>query len=447
MNMKLWQGRFEEESDPVFEKMNRSLGTDAVLLEVDVRASRAHARALLGCGVLNSEEWNAIDQGLGEILVRYTPDQVKAMPYEDIHTFVEATLHDMIGPAALKLHTGRSRNDQVATDFRLYARKAINLVLADLEALELSLAECAARNSTALIPAYTHLRRAQPIRWSHYCRAYIEMFARDRERLEQSLGRVDVLPLGSGAVAGSNFDVDREAIAKELGFSKVSQNSLDATSDRDFVLEFLSNVSILLAHASRFAEDWIIYSTDEFGFLELSEKVTSGSSLMPQKKNPDGFELIRAKAAMTAGLLSGFLSVVKGLPAGYNKDLQEDKEAFLKAFENVRQSLSVMRLSVRTVVLRTERMQKAASDSFMGATDLADYLVKNGVPFRSAHEVVGRAVRDALHAGLQLDEIDLSAYSQLFQGLPPDYLSAENIINRKAHAPSLLVPSVHSREP
>src|SRR5947207_30902 len=385
--MKLWQGRFEEESDPVFEKMNRSLGIDAVLLEVDIRASRAHARSLLGCGVLTQEEWKAIDQGLEQLLSEYTPEQVKATPYEDIHTFVEATLSSKIGPAAGKLHTGRSRNDQVATDFRLFVRKAIGLILADLEALQLALIESGARYSDVIIPAYTHLRRAQPVRWSHYCLAYVEMFRRDGERFEQSLSRVDILPLGSGAVAGSNFGVDREAVAKELGFSKVSANSLDATCDRDFVLEFLSNVAIAMAHASRLAEDWIIYSTEEFGFIELSEKVTTGSSLMPQKKNPDGLELIRAKAAMTAGLLSGFLSVVKGLPTGYNKDLQEDKEAFLTAFQNVRQTLSVLRLTVRTAQLNGERMQEAASDSFMGATDLADFLVMKGVPFRK----IGRA--------------------------------------------------------
>src|SRR5438874_4863514 len=435
--MKLWQGRFEEESDPVFEKMNRSLGIDAVLLEVDIRASRAHARSLLGCGVLTQQEWNAIDQGLEQLLSEYTPEQVKSSPYEDIHTFVEATLTSKIGPVAGKLHTGRSRNDQVATDFRLFARKAIGLIMADLEALQLALIESGARYSDVIIPAYTHMRRAQPIRWSHYCLAYNEMFGRDSERLEQSLKRVDILPLGSGAVAGSNFPVDREAVAKELGFTKVSANSLDATCDRDFVLEFLSNASILLVHASRLAEDWIIYSTEEFGFLELSEKITTGSSLMPQKKNPDGFELIRAKAAMTTGLLTGFLGVMKGLPTGYNKDLQEDKEAFLKAFENVRLCLSVLRLSVRTVMLKTERTEKAASDSFMGATDLADFLVMKGVPFRMAHEIVARAVREALNQKKQLTEIDLSAFSPFFAELPAGYLTPENIVNRKSHSPAL----------
>src|SRR5262245_10526126 len=434
--MKLWQGRFEEESDPVFEKMNRSLGVDAVLLEVDIRASRAYARALLGCGVLTQEEWKAIDQGLEQILSEYTPEQVKVAPFEDIHTFVEATLASKIGSAAGKLHTGRSRNDQVATDFRLFVRKAVGLILGDLEALQLALAEIGQKYSDVIIPAYTHLRRAQPIRWNQYCEAYHEMFGRDADRLQESLKRVDVLPLGAGAVAGSNFPVDREAVAKELGFSKISVNSLDATCDRDFVLEFLSNASILLVHASRLAEDWIIYSTEEFGFLDLSEKVTTGSSLMPQKKNPDGFELIRAKAAMTTGLLTGFLGVMKGLPTGYNKDLQEDKEAFLRAFENVRLSLSVLRLSIRTVTLRTDRLEKATSDSFMGATDLADFLVMKGVPFRSAHEIVARAVRAALDENKQLNEIDLSQFSALFSDLPADYLKPENIVNRKGHFPS-----------
>jgi argininosuccinate lyase len=435
--MKLWQGRFEEESDPVFEKLNRSLGVDAVLLEVDIRASRAHARALLGCGVLTNEEWKAIDQGLEQIRSEFTPDQIRATPYEDIHTFVEATLASKIGASAGKLHTGRSRNDQVATDFRLFVREAVGFVLEELQSLQLVLKETADRFPDVIIPAYTHLRRAQPISWSHYCLAYHEMFGRDAERFQESLKRVDILPLGSGAVAGSNFPVDREAIAKELGFARISTNSVDATCDRDFVLEFLSNASILLVHASRLAEDWIIYSTEEFGFLELSEKVTTGSSLMPQKKNPDGFELIRAKAAITTGLLTGFLGVMKGLPTAYNKDLQEDKETFLRAFENVRLCLSVLRLSIRTVTLRTDRLQQAAADSFMGATDLADFLVMKGIPFRSAHEIVARAVRDALDQRKQLSEIDLTRFSEFFAELPGDYLSPEKIVARKRHSPVL----------
>jgi len=429
--MKLWKGRFEEDQDPVFEKMNRSLPIDAVLLEVDVRASRAHARGLRGAGILNEDEWQTIDRGLQAILSQYSPDEVKAMPFEDIHTFVEATLAEKVGPVALKLHTGRSRNDQVATDFRLYVRKAVELVVADLEALGLALVECAKRHPMVLLPAYTHMRRAQPIRWCDYCLAYVEMFSRDRERFEASLSRINVMPLGSGAVAGSNFALDRAAIAKELGFTRVSANALDATSDRDFVLEFLANASIAMAHASRLAEDWILYSSTEFGFLELSEKVTTGSSLMPQKKNPDGLELIRAKAAMTAGLLSGFLSVVKGLPTGYNKDLQEDKEALLTAFQNIRLTLSVLRLTVRTVELKAETMQEAASDSFMGATDLADYLVLKGVPFRTAHDIVARAVRSALTDGKQLAEVDLKSFSADFADLPEDYLLPANIVARK----------------
>jgi argininosuccinate lyase len=429
--MKLWQGRFEEDQDPVFEKMNRSLPIDAVLLEVDVRASRAHARGLLGAGILNEEEWKAIDGGLEGILGQYSPEDVKGLPYEDIHTFVEATLAEKVGAAAGKLHTGRSRNDQVATDFRLFTRKAIELILEDLEALELAFIENANRNATVLVPAYTHLRRAQPLRWCDYCFAYVEMFKRDHERFTESLGRVNVMPLGSGAVAGSNFALDRQMIAKELGFDRVSANALDATSDRDFVVEFLSNAALTLAHASRLAEDWILYSSTEFGFLELSEKVTTGSSLMPQKKNPDGLELIRAKAAMTSGLLSGFLSVLKGLPTGYNKDLQEDKEAFLAAFQNVRETLSVLRLTVRTAQLDRQRMQAAASDSFMGATDLADYLVHCGMPFRKAHEVVAQAVRAALNEGKQLSEMKLADFCAEFANLPKDYLLPANIVARK----------------
>jgi argininosuccinate lyase len=411
--------------------MNRSLPVDAVLLEVDVRASRAHARGLHSAGILTDDEWTSIDSGLEGILTGYTPEQVQALPFEDIHTFVEATLAEKIGAAAGKLHTGRSRNDQVATDFRLFVRKGIELILADLEALERAFLENASRNSAVLIPAYTHLRRAQPLRWCDYCLAYVEMFKRDHERFAESLARVNVMPLGSGAVAGSNFALDRQAIARELGFTRVSANALDATSDRDFVAEFLATAALTLAHASRLAEDWILYSSTEFGFLELSEKVTTGSSLMPQKKNPDGLELIRAKAAMTAGLLSGFLSVLKGLPTGYNKDLQEDKEAFLSAFKNVRETLSVLRLTVHTAELNGERMREAASDSFMGATDLADYLVLSGMPFRQAHEVVALAVRAALNEGKALSAMNLAEFSPEFANLPADYLNPDNIVARK----------------
>jgi argininosuccinate lyase len=429
--MKLWKGRFEEDQDPVFEELNRSLPVDAVLLEVDIQASRAHARGLRGYGILNESEWQAIDQGLAGILSEYTADQVRTLPFEDIHTFVEATLVGKIGPVAMKLHTGRSRNDQVATDFRLFVRKAIEQVVRDLESLESACAACAAKAPDALIPAYTHLRRAQPIRWRNYCRAYVEMFRRDRERFTESLGRVNVLPLGSGAVAGSNFALDREAIARELGFTRVSANSLDATSDRDFVIEFLSNTAITMTHASRLAEDWIIYSTTEFGFLELSEKITTGSSLMPQKKNPDGLELIRAKAGTTIGALTGFLAVMKGLPTGYNKDLQEDKETFLASFQNLRLSLAVLKLAALSVEVRAAAMNEAASDSFMGATDLADYLAGKGVPFRHAHEIVARAVRQALAESKTLAEMDLAAFSPEFADLPADYLRPERIVARK----------------
>ncbi|HEX4997773.1 MAG TPA: argininosuccinate lyase [Terriglobia bacterium] len=430
--MKLWQGRFEEDQDPVFEKLNRSLPVDAILLDVDVRASRAHARGLHRYGVLSEGEWQAIDQGLESILAEYTPEKIRDLPFEDVHTFVEATLLGKIGAVARKLHTGRSRNDQVATDFRLFVRQAVQLVVAELEALAQALEECGAGHPDTLLPAYTHLRRAQPIRWRHYCMAYVEMFRRDRERFEQSLGRVNILPLGSGAVAGSNFPLDRKAIAQELGFTDVSANSLDATSDRDFVLEFLSNAAIAMTHASRLAEDWIIYSTTEFGFLELSEKITTGSSLMPQKKNPDGLELIRGKAGVTIGSLTGLLSVMKGLPTGYNKDLQEDKEAFLAVFENLHLSVSVLRLAASTVEVKSAVMNEAASDSFMGATDLADFLVGRGVPFRDAHDIVARAVRQALSEGKTLAAIDLTAFSPEFAGLPADYLLPANIVRRKA---------------
>lgn len=431
--MKLWQGRFEGQQDPLFERLNRSLDIDAVLLEVDIRASQAHARALTKCGVLAEDEFQAIHKGLDEILSEHTPETVRQTPYEDVHTFVEAHLIAKIGDVARKLHTGRSRNDQVATDFRMFVRKAIQLVVTDIDSLIFALDSCAAAHASAVLPAYTHLRRAQPIGWPVHCGAFVEMLKRDRSRFRESLDRVNVLPLGSGAVAGSNFSLDRRAIAAELGFTEVSANTLDATCDRDFVAEFLANAALLLVHASRLAEDWIIYSTDEFGFIELSDRVTSGSSLMPQKKNPDGLELVRAKAAVAIGTQTGFLGVLKGLPTAYNKDLQEDKHALISVFETVRLCLAVLAETVRTATIREDRTAAAASDPFMAATDLADFLVQQGVPFRTAHEIVAGAVRLALQQNRALSEIDLTAISPLFEPISPEFFDTRAVIARKQH--------------
>jgi argininosuccinate lyase len=428
--MKLWQGRFEEEQDPVFEKMNRSLPVDAVLLEVDVRASRAHAKGLLGAGILNEDEWKAIDSGSGRHLGQYSPDEVKALPTKTSTLSSKRRLLEKVGSVALKLHTGRSRNDQVATDFRLFTRKAIELILADLEALELAFIENATRNSSVLLPAYTHLRAAQPIRWCDYCLAYVEMFKRDHSRFADSLARVNVLPLGSGAVAGSNFCAGPSGYRPGAGIPAFRRT---AWMRRPIAISSSILVECCADHGTRqqLAEDWILYSSTEFGFSNSPRKVTTGSSLMPQKKNPDGLELIRAKAAMTAGLLSGFLSVLKGLPTGYNKDLQEDKEAFLSAFQNLRTTLSVLRLTVRTVEVRASECLKLHPIPLWELPTSRIISCCAACLFVKPTRWSPRPFAPALNEGKQLSEVNLTTFSPDFADLPKDYLKPSNIVARK----------------
>ena len=422
---KLWGGRFKGESDEGFAEFNSSFSFDRRLLEVDVRASIAYCEALRAAGVLTDDEARRINAALHEVQnqaetkAKYISDQS-----EDVHSFVEACLVDLIGPTGLKLHTGRSRNDQVATDFRLWLREAID----DLDTLVIetqeALLDLGAKYEQTVIPGYTHLQRAQPILLAHWCLAYFEMLGRDRERFADVRRRVNVMPLGSAALAGTSIAIDRAALARELGFAEVSRNSLDAVSDRDFCVEFANTCALVMVHLSRFAEDVIIYATAEFGFFELSDAVATGSSLMPQKKNPDSLELVRGKAGRVFGHLTSLLTTLKGLPLAYNKDMQEDKEAVFDAFDTTGACLSVVATVLRNLSVNEAQAQRAAEAGHMNATELADYLVRKGMPFREAHEVVGRIVMTALERGVELQELGLEELRSMSDLIAEDVFQA-----------------------
>jgi argininosuccinate lyase len=405
----LWGGRFSEVLDRTFATFNNSFAFDRRLFAADVRASVAHCNALQRAGVLSEDEATAIKEALAAILQRGLSDDkyFDELNSEDVHSFVEGRLVEMIEPAGQKLHTSRSRNDQVATDLRLWLRDAIDRLLEQVINVQASLIELAEQNQQAVLPGYTHLQRAQPILFAHWCLAYFEMLGRDRERFEDTRKRVNILPLGAGALAGGSFPVDRELVASELGFDGVSQNSIDAVSDRDFCIEFAAACSVVMVHLSRLAEEIILYSTTEFGFLELSDAVATGSSLMPQKKNPDSMELVRGKAGRVFGDLVSLLTMLKGLPLAYNKDMQEDKEALFDAFDTTGACLEMASLVLRNVKLREETMRDAAGRGMMNATELADYLVRKGMPFREAHETVGRLVVKAIERGTELQGLSL----------------------------------------
>ncbi len=434
----LWGGRFTGETDEGFARYNRSYGFDRRLFEADVRGSLAHCEGLRAAGVLGDEEAASVKDGLRGLLARAAEEGEAFFAdesAEDVHSFVEARLVALVGDAGRRLHTGRSRNDQVATAFRLWLREEIDRVDAAARGTQAALVELAESHPDAVLPGYTHLQRAQPVLFAHWCLAYFEMLARDRERLRDARRRTNVLPLGSAALAGTSHAIDRELVAKELGFDSVSRNSLDAVSDRDFCVEFAAAASLVMAHLSRLAEDLIIYATTEFGFVELSDAVATGSSLMPQKKNPDALELVRGKAGRVFGHLMGLLTVIKGLPLTYNKDMQEDKEAVFDAADTVRESLDVTATVLRNVRLREGRARDAASVGYMNATEMADYLVRKGLPFREAHEAVGRMVLHGLSKGLELHELELEE----LRGMSPlvgedvyDALSLESTLATKS---------------
>ena len=409
----LWGGRFTEKPDETFREFNDSFRFDRRLFAADVRASIAHANGLTRAGVLSAEDGNAIVNGLESLLSRSKSDAAFfEADAEDVHSLIESKLVDAIGDAGKRLHTGRSRNDQVATAFRLWLRDEIDALSELVAGVRRSLVDAANRHEKAVIPGYTHLQRAQPVMWAHWCLAYFEMLGRDHERLADVRKRVNVLPLGSAALAGTSFPIDRESVAKELGFDSVTQNSLDAVSDRDFAVEFAGACSLVMVHLSRLAEDLILYCSTEFGFVTLSDAVSTGSSLMPQKKNPDALELLRGKAGRVFGHHAGLLATMKGLPLAYNKDMQEDKEAVFDTVDTVSLSLRVTTIVLDNLSLNEARASAAASTGFLNATEFADYLVKRGVPFRTAHDAVGKAVLLASERGCELADLSLDELRQ-----------------------------------
>ena len=433
---KLWGGRFEGSTDPAFAEFNNSFRFDRRMFEADIVASIAYCTAIEGAAVLSADESTQIRGALEKILEQgrsdgsYLDDQAA----EDVHSFVEARLIELTGDLGRKLHTGRSRNDQVATDFRLWMRTSIDDLATVIRELQTSLLDFAEAQRDVVIPGYTHLQRAQPVLLAHWSLAYFEMLARDRERLAEVRRRVNVLPLGSAAMAGTSFPIDREALAQALGFEEVSRNSLDAVSDRDFCVEFLSACSLIMVHLSRMAEDIILYATSEFGFFALGDAIATGSSLMPQKKNPDSMELVRGKAGRVFGDLIALLTTLKGLPLAYNKDMQEDKEAVFDAFDTVRSSLAVTSTVMRNIDVNVEKARAVATTGYMNATELADYLVRKGMPFREAHETVGKIVMRAIELKSELQEMsldELRRFSTLVDDDVYEALSLESTLNAK----------------
>lgn len=436
-NEKLWGGRFTGESDPAFAAFNRSFAFDLRLFEADVQASLAYCGALQRAGIISLTEASAITSGLEKIKenAKSSVDYFADASVEDVHTFVEARLVELIGDPGRKLHTGRSRNDQVATDFRLWMRQAIDEVTLRLSETQSALLDFAEANRQIVVPGYTHLQRAQPVLLAHWCLAYFEMLARDRERIGDVRQRVNIMPLGSAALAGTSFPIDRETLARELGFAGVSNNSLDAVSDRDFCVEFLSACSLVMVHLSRLAEDIIIYSTSEFGFFELGDAIATGSSLMPQKKNPDSMELVRGKAGRVFGNLQAMLTTLKALPLAYNKDMQEDKEAVFEAFDTVSACLQVSSTVLKNISVNGARAAAAASSGYMNATELADYLVRKSVPFREAHAIVGKVVMRAIELGKELEQLELmelKSFSSVFEADVYECLTIEQTLRAKS---------------
>ncbi|XP_066491207.1 argininosuccinate lyase [Tiliqua scincoides] len=413
---KLYSGRLAGTIDPILEKLNSSIEVDQHLSEVDIRGSIAYAKALEKAGILSKAELEKILSGLEKISEEVSKGTlVITKSDEDIHTAVERRLKELIGDVAGKLHTGRSRNDQVVTDLRMLMKSSITTLTSQLQQLIRTLVERSSTEIEVILPGYTHLQRAQPIRWSHLLLSHAVALTRDSERLSEVKKRISVLPLGSGALAGNPLGLDRELLRKELDFSTISINSIDAVSDRDFVLEFLSTASLIMIHLSRLAEDLIIFSTKEFGFITLSDAFCTGSSLMPQKKNPDSLELIRSKTGRVIGRLTGMLVILKALPSAYNKDLQEDKEAVIDVIDTLTAVLPLTTGVISTLQIHKEQMERSLSPEML-ATDLANHLVHKGMPFRQAHTVVGKAVHLAETKGVTLNQLsaeDLKSISPM----------------------------------
>jgi len=418
--MKLWSGRFTKPSNSLSNDFNASIDIDKRMWKQDIKGSIAHAKMLAKQGILSAADTELIISGLEAIYGDLEAGSIDLIPekYEDIHMAVEEILTERIGEAGKRLHTARSRNDQVATDFRLFVMDAIDETKENIARMMGSLAVKAREYETAVMPGFTHLQKAQPVLLSHHLLAYHNMFSRDLDRFEDCKKRTDCMPLGSGALAGTSYDTDREYLASELGFSKISSNSMDAVSDRDFAIEFLSCASQCMMHLSRFCEEIIFWNTSDVGFIEIDDAFATGSSIMPQKKNPDMAELIRGKTGRVYGDLMALLTAMKGLPLAYNKDMQEDKEPVFDAFDTLNDCLKVFTGMLDTLKFKTEKMARSAKTGYMNATDCADYLVKKGLPFRECHAVIGKLVLDCIEKGCAIEDLsigELKQYSPLFE--------------------------------
>jgi argininosuccinate lyase len=436
MTEKLWKGRFGEKTAPVVERFTASIDVDRRLYRYDIEGSVAHARMLAKCGIIRPEEADILVEGLNQVRREIESGEFRFdAALEDIHMHIESRLVEIAGKVAQKLHTGRSRNDQVALDVRMFLRDALAALEGKLTAFQRVLVELAKAHIDTVLPGYTHLQRAQPVRLAHHLMAYVEMFRRDAERFAECRRRTDVMPLGSAALAGTTFPIDRTYVAELLHFPAVAANSLDAVSDRDFIVEFLADASLTMMHLSRLAEELILWSTAEFGFLELPDAFATGSSIMPQKKNPDVAELVRGRTGRVYGHLLAQLTMLKGLPLAYNRDLQEDKAALFDALDTLEASLEVFTPMMAGVTFHAARMARAAETGYLNATDLADYLVRRGMPFREAHHCVGQAVRRALARGVELHELplaELQALSPLIQEDVLACLALNDMLDRRA---------------
>ncbi len=434
--MKLWGGRFSKSTEKLVDEFNASIYFDKKLYSHDIRGSIAHAKMLGKCNIISEDESLTIIKGLKGILEDIEKGSIEfKVEYEDIHMNIEKILTDRIGDVGKKLHTARSRNDQVAVDMRLYLKEEILNICGLLKNLLVNLLEISKNNVDTIMPGYTHLQRAQPITLAYHLMAYFQMFKRDYLRLTDCLDRMDFLPLGAGALAGTTYDTDRGFIAEELGFKGICENSLDAISDRDFIIEFLSCSSTIMMHLSRFCEELIIWNSREFDFIEMDDGFSTGSSIMPQKKNPDVAELIRGKTGRIYGNLFNILTIMKSLPLAYNKDMQEDKPLLFDTVENIKPCLDIFSKMIATMKIKKINMKDATKTGFMNATDVADYLVKNGLPFRSAHEIVGKMVLYCLKNNKNIEDLTLEEFKSFSSFFKDD-------INRKVEIESCIESKV-----
>jgi argininosuccinate lyase len=423
--MKLWSGRFSKNTDQLMDDFHASIHFDSRMYRQDILGSAAHARMLGACGIIPQEDAELIRKTLFEILEDIEKGLIEfEVSAEDIHMNIETILISRIGDVGKRLHTGRSRNDQVALDIRMYLKDEIKKLLDQLYELEEVLLKIAENNYETIMPGYTHLQRAQPITFAHHMMAYFQMFKRDMERLLDCYGRTNIMPLGSGALAGTTYPLDRLSVARELGFSDVTQNSLDGVADRDFAMELASCLSIIMVHLSRFSEEIILWCSHEFSFIEMDDAYSTGSSIMPQKKNPDVAELVRGKSGRVFGSLVTLLTVMKGLPLAYNKDMQEDKEAIFDAVDTVKMCLSIFTRMLDTMKVKSNNMLAAAKGGFTNATDLADYLVKKGIPFRDSHEIVGRMVAYCIMQQKNMDELNMDEFKTFSEKIGEDVYEA-----------------------